>query len=53
MIIIKQKWQGRRRTLEHAGLKKKAPQIKQTIQLEEINPKVLVKEGRLKRFETG
>ena len=37
---------------KNAGLcweeKRKATQIKQTIQLEEINQKVLTKEGRLK-----
>ena len=33
--------------------RKKATQVKQKIQLEEINQKVLVKEGRLKRYCDG
>ena len=40
------------KTLKHVGTKrKKATQEKITIQLEEINQKVLAKEGRLKRYQ--
>ena len=38
--------------MEHVGIKRKKQQHKKkmTIQLEEINQKVLVKEGKLKRY---